>query len=133
MWVVCSKHILNNGNCSIQKEINLNVTIDLQWSVYCFSYWSKTRKGGGCDGSFQFTFFFCSRSCSGERIIDGAHERNDPLKILMMYIENEGLRVWDMFTQLDKDGDMKLSPDEVKSGLQVRQQISEEASDSLQL
>ena len=51
----------------------------------------------------------------------------------MMYIENEGLRVWDMFTQLDKDGDMKLSPDEVKSGLQVRQQISEEASDSLQL
>ena len=37
----------------------------------------------------------------------------------MLYIENEGLRVWDMFSRLDKNGDMKLSYDEVKAGLKV--------------
>jgi hypothetical protein len=47
------------------------------------------------------------------------HERTDPFKLLMLYIENEGLRVWDMFSRLDKNGDMKLSQEEVKAGLKV--------------
>ena len=40
-------------------------------------------------------------------------------QLLMVYAQKEGLRLWDVFAQFDKDGSMSISKDEFKHAIKV--------------
>lgn len=68
-------------------------------------------------------------------VIHGAHVRHsdpyakrkrkpvatpgDPLALLMEYVKKSGLRLFDLFAQLDKDNSMTVSKAEFKLGMKV--------------
>lgn len=55
----------------------------------------------------------------GERILQLGPQRVDPFKLMMIYCQHEGLRLWDLFAKFDKDGSMKLSRSEFTEGIRV--------------
>ena len=45
----------------------------------------------------------------------------DPLMVFFEHIKSSNLRLWDMFSQLDKDKSLTISRDEFRNGMKVRQ------------
>ena len=68
--------------------------------------------------------FVATPDVVGERDLDMTMERTDPFKLLMVYCQAEGLRLWDLFSQFDKDGSMCISKEEFTQGVKVRHQAS---------
>ena len=44
-----------------------------------------------------------------------------PINVLMVYIKEQGLRAWDLFSQFDKNGDLKISREEFVKGIKDNQ------------
>lgn len=61
----------------------------------------------------------CTDDIIGQASLSNYYEA-DPFRLLLAWAQSRGLRLWDLFSQFDKDGSMSLTKDEFKEAMKVR-------------